>query len=59
MKKILIIVCVLFFINNIFAQWVSNTSINTLISDDATYSETIPISAPGVNGTLLLMVTKL
>jgi len=51
MKKILIIVCVLFFINNIFAQWVSNTSINTLISDDATYSETIPISAPGVNGT--------
>lgn len=50
MKKLLIITSIIFFFNNTFAQWVTNTNVNTLISDDATYSETVPISAPGLNG---------
>jgi hypothetical protein len=51
MKKIAaFIVCLLLSVYTSNAQWVSNTTINTLVSDDATYSETIPISAPGLNG---------
>jgi hypothetical protein len=50
MKKLIVIAIFNFLFNNTFAQWVTNTSINTIISDDATYSETVPISAPGLNG---------
>ncbi|HRG58125.1 MAG TPA: T9SS type A sorting domain-containing protein [Bacteroidia bacterium] len=51
MKKLYLALLILLTINfTTKSQWVANPSLNTIVSDDITFSETIPISAPGLNG---------
>jgi hypothetical protein len=50
-KNLLLLILSTFFSYQLQAQWVSNTALNTLVSDDATMNETIPMCAPGLNGT--------
>jgi hypothetical protein len=49
-KSIFFFIISVFLTQSVNAQWLSNTSLNTLISDDATYNETYPICALGLNG---------
>jgi hypothetical protein len=50
-KTLLLLILSTFFISQSNAQWVSNAALNTLVSDNASMNETVPMSAPGLNGT--------
>lgn len=54
MKKILCFLLLAIVSQQSYSQWTASTNLNTLVSDDSQYDETIPVCAPSVNGSTFI-----